>query len=368
VIARRDFLAGLAAVSGGHLLTAAARDGQPRPRRFSAPVVDAHMHWYPQEFAALLEREGAAHGATISRTAAGELNVKVPGGQYYSPAGSTFRREMMDPEAILKAADDREVDVSVLTQTNPHVVWAPPAFGLKLSQAINDGNVALHLQHPKRFVGTITLPMQDPALALQELERGARLPGMRAVNVTENVQDRNLSEKAFWPVWERCEALGLPLFLHNVNPIHERLVEPDFSMMNVLGNPFEATIAATALVLGGVMDAFPTLDVYLPHAGGFFPFAIPRIAFAMSTGNFKNVKQPAAAYLRRFHYDLIMHSPALTRTLIDLVGVDRVVSGTDFPQGMGIKRPVDYVEAIPGITRREAELILCENPSRLLKL
>jgi aminocarboxymuconate-semialdehyde decarboxylase len=366
-IARRAFLTGLAAVGGGGLLQGAERGVQRPAWRYAAPVFDAHMHWYPPEFASLLEKEGEANGAAVSRTASGELNVKVPGGQYYSPGGSTFRHDMTDPRAILAAADERQVDVSVLTQTNPHVVWAPPAFGLKLSRAINDGNAALHTEHPKRFLGTITLPMQDPALALQELERGARLPGMRAVNVTENVQGENLSQKRFWPVWERCEALGLPLFLHNVNPIHERLVEQDFSMMNVLGNAFEATIAATALVLGGVMDAFPKLDVYLPHAGGFFPFAVPRIDFAMSQGNFKNVKQPARAYLRRFHYDLILHSPALTRTLIDLVGVDRVVSGTDFPQGMGIKHPVDYVEAIPGITKREAEMILCENPARLLK-
>ncbi len=140
-------------------------------------------------------------------------------------------------------------------------------------------------------------------------------------------------------------------------------------MMNVLGNPFEATIAATALVLGGVMDAFPKLEVYLPHAGGFFPFAIPRIAFAMSTGNFKNVKQPAAAYLRRFHYDLIMHSPALTRTLIDMVGVDRVVSVYGLSAGHGHQAAGRLCR---GDSRhyppRGGDDSLRENPSRLLKL
>ena len=139
-------------------------------------------------------------------------------------------------------------------------------------------------------------------------------------------------------------------------------------MMNDLGNPFEATIAATALVVGGVMDAFPKLEVYLPHAGGFFPFAVWPMDYSMSQGMLKNVKQPPSTYLRRFHYDLILHSPKLTRTLIDLVGVDRVVCGTDFPQTMAIKRPIEYVEAIPGITKRECEMILCENPARLLRL
>ena len=88
----------------------------------------------------------------------------------------------------------------------------------------------------------------------------------------------------------------------------------------------------------------------------------------MGGDRFRNMKQPATAYLRRFHYDLILQSPKLTRTLIDLVGVDRVAAGTDRPQPMEIANPVEYVEAIPDITRREAEMILCENPARLLKL
>jgi aminocarboxymuconate-semialdehyde decarboxylase len=148
--------------------------------------------------------------------------------------------------------------------------------------------------------------------------------------------------------------------------------------MNVLGNPLEATIVATALVLGGVMDAFPKLDVYFPHAGGFFPFVTPRIDWAMGTAayssrgrndEFKNVKLPRASdYRRRFHYDLIMHDPKLSMVLIDLVGADRVVCGTDFPQLMAIMKPVEYVEAIPNVTARERQMILCENPARLLRL
>jgi aminocarboxymuconate-semialdehyde decarboxylase len=368
-IERRKFLTGLAAVGGSTLLGPIASSAQQRTQRYSKPVIDAHVHWYPPEFVELFVKEGEANGAKIrGPNKDGEWTANVPGGQYYSPNGSTFRREMMDIDLMIKAMDDREVDLSVLAQTNPHVVWAQPEFGLKLSRAVNDANSALSVKYPKRFMGTITLPMQDPRLALQELDRGAKLPGMRAVNITENVNGKNLSEKSFWPVYERCEALDLPLFLHNVNPIHERLVEQDFSMMNELGNPFEATIAATALVFGGVMDAFPKLDVFLPHAGGFFPFAVWRMDFSMSQGILRNLKQLPSTYLRRFHYDLILHSPKLTRTLIDLVGADRVVCGTDFPQLMSIRRPVEYVEAIPGITRRECEMILCENPARLLGL
>ena len=380
-IARRGFLTGLVATGGASLARPprAAATQATRRSRYSKPIIDAHVHWYPPAFAALIETEGAANGLLdVGRNENGEVRAKLPGYHPYTGGNMTFRRNMTDSDLIIKAADDRNVDVSVLTQTNPHVLWAPPAFGLKLSQAINDATSALHVKYPNRFRGAITLPMQDVTLALQELERARKLPGMPAVNIAENILGKNLSDKSFWPVYERCEALGLPIFLHNVDPISERLVEKDYTMINVLGNPFEATIAATALVLGGVMDAFPKLDVYFPHAGGFFAFVTPRMDWSMGTaeysqrgrtGSFKNLKQPRASdYRRRFHYDLIMHDPKLTRMLIDLVGADRVVSGTDFPQGMGVMKPVEYVEAIPGITQREAELILCENPARLLKL
>jgi aminocarboxymuconate-semialdehyde decarboxylase len=149
------------------------------------------------------------------------------------------------------------------------------------------------------------------------------------------------------------------------------MVDTKYSMMNILSNPFEATMAATSMMLSGALDEFPKLEVYLPHAGGFFAFVNPRIEFArenMNAANFKHAKQPIGSYLRRFHYDLILHSPKLTRTLIDIVGADRVACGTDRPQAMAIKNPVKYVEAIPGVTQKEAEMILCENPARLLKM
>jgi aminocarboxymuconate-semialdehyde decarboxylase len=279
---------------------------------------------------------------------------------------------------MLKAMDERHIDLCTLTQTNPHILWAPPVFGVKLAQTINDASSALCVKYPKRFNAAITLPMQDVNAALEELERGRKLPGMRAVNFPENVLGKNIDDKSFWPVYERAEALNLPIFLHNLDPISERLMENDYTMINILGNPFEATIAATALILGGVMDAFPKLDFYFPHGGGFIAFATPRMDWAMGTASYsprgrtnayKNLKLPRASdYLRRFHYDLAMHDPKLTRTLIDIVGVDRVVCGTDFPQGMSIRHPVEYVEAIPNITEKECHMILCENPARLLRL
>lgn len=378
---RRNFLAGAAAVGGIALLGNAELSAEPLPGKFkyNKPIIDAHVHWYPPELAELVEKEGAANGLTnIHRNDKGEVVATQPGYHPYNNNTITFRHDMTDADLILKAMDNRDVNMSTLEQTNPHVVWANPAFGIKMAQTINNATSALCAKYPKRFTGAITLPMQDVNASLAELERCKNMPGMRAANFPENILGKNLGDRAFWPVYEKCQALNVPIFLHNVDPISERLIEPNINMLNILGNPFEATIAATSLVLNGVMDAFPALDVFFPHAAGFFAFVTPRIDWAMATAPdvirngpnpFKGLKLPRASdYRRRFYYDLILHDPKIQRMLIDLVGVDRIVCGTDFPQLMAIMKPVDYVERIPGITQHEADMILCENPARLLRL
>lgn len=336
-----------------------------RPRSGAPRVIDAHVHWYPQAFVDLMRRKGPANGAVMGEDVKGNpVVVSVPD----CTQRSVMRRSMTDLDAILAAMDERGVDAYALSMTNPLVYWAPPGFGLELAAAHNDACVEAHRKYPDRFYGCIVLPMQDLRLAIEELERMAKHPCMRAVFIAEHILGRNLHEKAFWPLYERAQALGLPLFLTNLYPTGAERMR-DFFMINTLGNPQEAGYAATSLVCGGVLDAFPALEVFLPHAGGTFPWLIGRLDAAFDTGaDLGPLQRRPSEYLRRFHYDLITHHPRLMRNLIDLVGADRVVAGTDFPQRMAVMRPVEFVDSVPGITAQERELILCANPARLLGL
>lgn len=389
-VGRRQFLGGLAAAGGAILRpeSGAAQEPAPYPRpdlstrgvprkfKYSKPIIDAHTHYYAKEFVDLVIKEGAANGAEVTGPDEnGNYRVRALGGGhgagYFPYGGSTFNRSLSDIEFQIKGMDERGVDMHSVGMTHPKVYWAPPEFGLKLSRAQNDGVSAIAARYPKRFQGQIMLPLQSPHLALQELERATKLPGLRGINMAQHVNGLNISDKSFWPIWARCEQLGHPLILHNLDPLGaDRLYQGGLNMMNNLGNPIEATVASMALILSGTLDEFPKLEVYLPHAGGALPWLVWRTDYTMAHGGaFKHLKQRRASdYLRRFHYDLILHSPRHMRTLIDIVGADRVTSGTDWPQGMAVWRPVEYVESIPGITQKEAELILCENPARLLKL
>jgi aminocarboxymuconate-semialdehyde decarboxylase len=328
------------------------------------PIIDVHAHWFPPEWLALLEEQGAAHGAKMGLSDKGLKTLTLPGFALVQK----FQHDMVDLEIMIAEMDKAAVDVRVFSLTNPMVYWAPPEFGLALSRAFNDACAAAHLKYPTRFLGTIMLPMQSPELALQELERAAKLPGMCSVYMAMHIDGKNLDEKAYWPVYEKIEALGLPLSLHPVNPCGiERM--RNFHMRNLIGNPHEAAIAAAALIFGGVLDDFPRLHVVLPHAGGSFPWLIGRYDNGVATRHeLDHMKQPASAYLRRFYYDTISHNPQIVRFLMEMVGADRIVVGSDYNFDAGYARPVAFVDRIPGLTRREREMILSDNAAQVLKL
>ena len=231
--------------------------------------LDTHAHWFPPEWIELLEREGGKNGAEISRNEQGRLLMVAPGIRLRP----TFTPPYVDIATRLKIMDEARVDMHALSLTSPMVYWASADFGLKLSQVFNDACAAAHQKYPNRFIGMAMLPMQAPDLAVQEAKRAAALPGIRGVYMATHVNGKNLDEKEFWPVYEQCEKLGLPIFLHPVAPVgKERTAK--YHLGNFLGNPYESGIAAASLIFGGVMDAFPKLDVMLPHAGGTFPWLV----------------------------------------------------------------------------------------------
>jgi aminocarboxymuconate-semialdehyde decarboxylase len=310
----------------------------------------------------LLEKEGATNGAKTGRNARGQVTFNFPG---YT---TVFQEAYMDPAIRLKYMDSTGVDIHVLSLTSPMVYWAPPAFGLKLAQVYNDSLSTVHLRYPNRLYGLVTLPMQAPNLAVQELDRAANLPGMRGVYLATHVMGKNLDDKSFWPVYERCEALGLTVLLHPVDPVGAQRMQ-SYYLRNFLGNPYDTGIAAASLMFGGVMDAFPNLQVVLPHAGGTFPALIGRMTHGSAVRpETKHMTKAPMTYRRRFHYDTISHSPQIMGDIIRMVGVDRVVMGTDHPADMSLERPIEFVDSIPQLSNYERELILGGNSARLLKI
>jgi aminocarboxymuconate-semialdehyde decarboxylase len=330
----------------------------------AADAVDIHAHFFPERYLDLIERAGGAFGAGIDRS-----NPKGPvivmRGSRTPPLDASY----WDLHRRRKAMDRQGVAVHALSLTVPMVYFADGELGQRLAEAVNDSMSEAHRAYPDRFVGCATLPMQDPKRAVTELERAAALPGIKAVYLGTNVNARELSDAAFAPVFAACEARRLPVLLHPLNVIGATRLGA-FYLNNLLGNPFDTAVAAAHLVFGGVLDRHPKLEVCLPHAGGALPYLVGRLQHGQRVRpETRNVaRKPFSAYLRRFTYDTISHAPESMRYLIDLVGADRVMLGSDYCFDMGPARPREIVDKQLRLGAADRARILSGNARRLLGL
>jgi aminocarboxymuconate-semialdehyde decarboxylase len=324
-------------------------------------AIDTHAHWYPAEWLRLFEKDGAAEGASLQRE-----------GRRYTIRTQRivngFDEEFVDLDLRLAGMGRQRVDMHALSLTAPMVYWASPAFGLALSQAYNDAASAAHRKYPDRFVGLAMLPMQDPALALRELERAAKLPGLRGLYLATHVNETNLDDKRFWDVYAKAQELGWTIFLHPIDTIGRERTSR-YYLKNLLGNPYDTGVAAASLVFGGVLDEFARLEVNLPHAGGTFPWLIGRLDRGTRVRpELKHMKRLPSEYLRRFTYDVIAHNDTMNENLARLVGADRLVLGSDYCFDMGLEDPVGAVERIAGLSAEERDGIIGGTPAKLLGL
>ena len=168
-------------------------------------VVDIHAHWYPADWLKLFERDGPSEGAKLERKGTG-YTIRT------ERIVNAFDEEFVDLGLRLAGMDRQRVDLHALSLTAPMVYWASPGFGLALAQAYNDAASAGHSAFSDRFVGLAMLPMQAPELAVKELERAAKLPGMRGMYLATHVNNIDLDDRRFWDVYAKAEELGVNVF------------------------------------------------------------------------------------------------------------------------------------------------------------
>ena len=332
----------------------------------AAPLgIDVHAHFFPERFIRAIEESGAPSGGSVDRSNPIGPTIVTKGART-----APLEARYYDLRRRVASMDRQGVAIQALSLTAPMVYWAQGDLGRRLAREWNDGASEAHTAYPDRFVFCATLPMQEPTLALAELDRAAKLPGVRAVYMGTNIAGRDLADPAFFPVFERCQALGLPVGLHPFNVNGAERLRP-YYLTNLLGNPYDTGIAVANLIFGGVLDRLPKLQVILPHAGGTFPYVWGRLQRGQKVRPEANraAKKPVRAYLRRFTYDTISHDAGALRYLIDTVGADRVMLGTDFCFDMGYERPLDIIrDKGVKLSRSDQAKIVRENAARLLRL
>ncbi len=326
-------------------------------------VIDIHAHYYPQTFLDALALETGSRGLRYQQGPKGPV-IDV-GPLHAGPLEPKF----IDLELRLEAMHAQGVQTQALSLTQPMVYWAGNRLSANLSAIFNDALADAHDRYPDHFVGLAMLPMQAPELALAELERAKSLPGIAGIYMATAILDRELSDPVFLPVFERIADLDLPVFLHPLNVIGMQDRLAGYFLSNLLGNPFDTTIAAAQLVFGGVLDRVKSLSVVLPHAGGALPYLIGRLQHGWKVRpECRHLEQGPRDYLRRFFYDTISHSQESLSFLIDHVGADRVLLGSDYCFDMGIEQPVESIRSQPGLTQTDQDRICRDNARTLLKL
>ncbi|MGH8632809.1 MAG: amidohydrolase family protein [Burkholderiales bacterium] len=326
-------------------------------------TIDTHAHYFPEPYLKLVADHGPRCGASVSTDLSGARFIQVGLLLRTGPITSEF----YDLNDRLKTMNKIGVGMHALSLTQPMVYWADDELGLRLCVAFNDAVSEAHRRHPDRFIGFACLPFQNPNLALEEVERVARLPGIRGIYMATAVRDRELSDRSFFPVYERIADLGLPIFLHPMMINNERLKQ--YYLVNLLGNPFDTAIAASHLIFGGVLDAFPKLEVSLPHAGGALPILRGRLDRGFEIrGECKVIARPPSEYLRRFTYDTIAYSEAIMEDLVGLVGAERIMMGSDYCFDIAYNDPVKIVLGMKSLSEAQRQQVLWGNAARLLRL
>ena len=243
-----------------------------------------------------------------------------------------------------------------------------PAPAARWSRAQNEALAESLAGAGGRHAGLATVPLQDPALAAEELRFAVGSLGLRGAMIDPNALGRPLGDTAFDPLWKAAADLGAPVILH---PFLLEAVERfgRHYLHNLVGYPLETTLAAASLIFGGVLDRFPALEVVLVHGGGFLPYHVGRFDRGHATRPEARADGAAlpSGYLRRFHYDSLVQFPPALAYLVSVVGEDRVLLGSDHPFWLGDPEPTQLVRAA-GLSETAQTAILGGNASRLFQL
>ena len=276
---------------------------------------------------------------------------------------------LTEPTARIEHMDRMGIDIQGLsTFVSEYFYWAPPRAGAESARIQNNNLAAAAAANPDRFLPLgANVPLQDVDLAIAEMDRVVDELGFKGLQIGGTVAGRNLDEPGFRPFWAAVEAKGVPVILHpNGYPESHRF--GDYFLVNCIGNPLETMVAATRMIFCGLFEEHPRLKVVLLHGGGYLPF------YAARSDHTWKVRpetrscipdHPPSHYLKMFHYDTVVFQPLYLRHLVEVVGVDRVLLGTDFPFDMGETDPLGLIAATGGLDDNARVAISGGNAARL---
>lgn len=325
---------------------------------------DVHAHCVPTGLYEQLERDGARFGTQLVDTDRGRA-LRFAGGVTTPP----LRNDFDDVQARLDSMDAARVDVQLLSSWIDLTAYTLPGdHGRRYARMFNELLAETVANHPDRFRGLCTVPLQAPEAAAAELRYAVTELGMVGVEIATTVAGRELDDPDLDPFWVAAAELRSPVLIHPYLALAGRGVTRYF-LSNLVGNPAESTIAIAHMLFGGVLDRHPDLRLVMVHGGGFAPWQSGRWDHgfeAVAHLTRERIKTRPTELLRRVHFDTVVHDPAVLGRLVAWAGADRVVIGSDYPFPMGDLTPVDTLDAVQELSAQDRRAILGGNVERLL--
>jgi len=309
--------------------------------------IDLHTHVLPERWPDLSKKYGYEGFLHLDHHRPGFARMMV---------GERCFREIEEncwsPERRIEECDRAGVDVQVLS-TVPvmFAYWAKAEDGLDLARLLNDHIAEVVRSYPDRFIGLGTVPLQDPELAIAELERCVGPLGLAGVQIGSHVNEWNLDHTALFPVFRRAAELNAAVFVHPWDMLGgDRLAK--YWMPWLVGMPTETCVAICSMLFGGVLDRLPSLRVAFAHGGGSFPGTLGRIEHGYQVRPDLCATDSAISpqnQIGRFFVDSLVHDGAALRFLIELFGARRIALGSDYPFPLGEAVPGALIDSLEGI-------------------
>jgi aminocarboxymuconate-semialdehyde decarboxylase len=325
------------------------------------PIIDFHNHYYPPRYLKALQSGESAVQVTFNDQGhalihyPGDYNIAVPG--------------QIDLNVRRKMLDDHGIDMQVYTLTTPGTHVETPATAARLASMVNDEFAEGIAAHPGRFTALATLPLNDPAASVKELDRAIRRLKFRGAMLFSNVNHVALADERFYPLYELANDLEAVLYIHPTHPLGVEAMT-DFWLMPLVGFLFDTTLAASKLVFTGVPERFPKIKWVLTHLGGAIPYLAERLDRGYRA--FKecrvNIQRPPSEYLKKFYYDTVNFNPDALKLAIAFAGADHLLAGSDYAHQIGSPRlMLESLRALD-ISETDRAAILGGNAARLLRL
>ena len=279
-------------------------------------------------------------------------------------------RKLTSIEQRIADMDKMGIDVQAISTSPLQYFYGIDAeLGRQSSRAINERLAQIVTSTPERFVALGTAPMQEPRLAVAELEYCMKKLGFRGMELGTNVGGVELADPRYESFFAKAEALNAVIFLHPIGFTDPRRLTQHF-LTNIIGNPLDTSIALAHIVFGGVLERHPRLKIVVAHGGGYMGHYPARMdhGYKVRPECHDHITRPPSYYMKKIYYDTMVFDPKQLEHLVNLWGADHVVIGTDYPYDMGYYKPVEFVNGTKSLTRAEKDAIIGGNAAKLLGL